>query len=129
VRLLLDTHALLWWLADDRRLQAGARKAIGDVGNEIYVSAASAWEIAIKAGLGKLSAPDDLPEQLTANSFTPLDVSVPHALAVRHLPDHHRDPFDQLLVAQAQLEGLTIITADERITLYNVPVLAGALPG
>ena len=124
--MLLDTHVLLWWLADDARLSVDARAAIGDASAQVYVSAASAWEVAIKAGLGKLTAPDDLNEQLAANSFTPLDVSVVHALAVRHLPAHHRDPFDRLLVVQAQAEGLTLVTADKRMKPYDVPLLAAA---
>jgi PIN domain nuclease of toxin-antitoxin system len=124
VRLLLDTHTLLWWLADDPRLAEQARTAMGDPANDAFVSAASAWEIAIKAGLGKVSMPDDLVEQLAANSFTALPVQMTHALAVRHLPDHHRDPFDRLLVAQAQIEGLTLVTADRSIPRYDVAVLA-----
>jgi PIN domain nuclease of toxin-antitoxin system len=123
VRLLLDTHALLWWLADDARLAEVARKAIADPTNDAFVSAASAWEIAIKVRLGKVTMPDDLAEQLAANSFTALPVQVPHALAVRRLPDHHRDPFDRLLVAQAQIERLTVVTADETIPRYDVAVL------
>ena len=119
-------HVLLWWLADDARLSVDARAAIGDASAQVYVSAASAWEVAIKAGLGKLTAPDDLNEQLAANSFTPLDVSVVHALAVRHLPAHHRDPFDRLLVVQAQAEGLTLVTADKQMKPYDVPLLAAA---
>jgi len=111
---LLDTHALLWWLADDIRLADAARAAIADSANDAFVSAASAWEIAIKARLGKVSMPDDLGEQLAANSFTPLPVQLTHALAVRHLPDHHRDPFDRLLVAQAQVEGLTLARPTSR---------------
>lgn len=124
MRLLLDTHVLLWWLADDPRLDEAARRAIAEPANDTFASAASAWELAIKARLGKVSMPDDLGEQLAANSFTPLPVQMTHALAVRHLPDHHRDPFDRLLVAQAQLEGLTIVTADQAIPRYDVAVLA-----
>lgn len=123
MRLLLDTHALLWWLADDARLAEPARIAIADPMNDAFVSAASAWEIAIKVRLGKVTMPDDLAEQLAANSFTALPVQVPHALAVRRLPDHHRDPFDRLLVAQAQMERLTVVTADETIPRYDVAVL------
>lgn len=124
MRLLLDTHTLLWWLADDPRLTGTARAAIAEPANDAFVSAASAWEIAIKARLGKVSMPDDLGEQLAANSLGPLPVHVEHALAARHLPDHHRDPFDRLLVAQAQIEGLTLVTADQTIGRYDVPVLA-----
>lgn len=103
------------------RSEAAARHA--HAANDVYVSAATAWEVAIKAGLGKLSMPDDLGEQLTTNSLTPLPISVRHVLAVHHLPDHHRDRFDRLLVAQAQIEQLTLVTADERISQYDVAVL------
>ena len=127
MKLLLDTHALLWWLADDARLAEPARAEIADAANTVWVSAASAWELAIKARLGKLSMPDDLGQQLLANSFVPMPVEVRHALAVRLLPDHHRDPFDRLLVAQAKTEGLTIVTADQSIPRYDVPVLAAEL--
>lgn len=123
MRLLLDTHTLLWWLADDPRLADPARSEIADPANDVLVSAASAWEIAIKAALGKLSLPDDLEEQLAGNSFSPLPILVRHALAVRDLPDHHRDPFDRLLVAQARIEDLTIVTADACIPRYDVSVL------
>lgn len=98
------------------RSEAAARHA--HAANDVYVSAATAWEVAIKAGLGKLSG-----EQLTTNSLTPLPISVRHVLAVHHLPDHHRDRFDRLLVAQAQIEQLTLVTADERISQYDVAVL------
>ena len=123
MRLLLDTHALLWWLADDVRLGERARRVIAAPENDVYVSAASAWEIAIKAGLGKVSAPNDLAEQIDASAFFALPIDVVHALEVRQLPEHHRDPFDRLLVAQARLEGLTLVTADPRISRYDVPVL------
>lgn len=126
MRLLLDTHALLWWLSDDARLARPARAAIADAANDVYVSAATAWELAIKAPLGKVSMPDDLGEQLSANALVPLPVQVRHALAVRYLPDHHRDPFDRLLVAQAQIEGLTLVTADQSILRYDVAVVAAA---
>lgn len=127
MRLLLDTHALLWWLGDDARLAAPARAAVADASNDVLVSAASAWELAIKARLGKVSMPDDLGEQLAVNGFAPLAVDVRHALAVQNLPDHHRDPFDRLLVAQAQIEGLTLVTADESIPQYDVAVLVADL--
>jgi PIN domain nuclease of toxin-antitoxin system len=123
VRLLLDTHPLLWWLADDPRLADPARSEIADPANDVFVSAASAWEIAIKAGIGKLSLPHDLEEQLAASSISPLPILVRHALAVRDLPEHHRDPFDRLLVAQARIEDLTIVTADPCIPRYDVSVL------
>jgi len=122
VRLLLDTHALLWWLADDSRLSAPARAAIARA--HVTVSAASAWEIAIKAAAGKLAAPEELEVRLDQERFVALAVSVPHALRAGELPRHHRDPFDRMLIAQAQLERLTIVTRDPRFSLYDVEVLA-----
>jgi PIN domain nuclease of toxin-antitoxin system len=99
--LLLDTHVLLWWLCHPGQLSRHAKKAIQDGSNRVYVSAAVAWEIAIKKSLGKLSVPDDLEEMMDANRFITLPITIPHALAVLTLPDHHRDPFDRMLVAQA----------------------------
>jgi len=119
VRLLLDTHVLLWALADPPRL-GPAHDLIVEGRNEVHVSAASAWEITIKRGLGKLRAPKDLPEQLRAARFTTLDITLAHALAVGELPDLHRDPFDRILIAQARTEGLTLITADPQITAYDI---------
>ncbi len=124
MRLLLDTHVLLWALTDDRRLAPEIRAAIVDGKTEVLVSAASAWEITVKRALGKLRAPDDLPGQVAAARFESLDISVEHALAVGELPDHHRDPFDRMLVAQARVEGLTVVTNDPWIRRYDVAVLA-----
>jgi PIN domain nuclease of toxin-antitoxin system len=120
VTLLLDTHAFLWWLDDPRLLSQAARKAIGDGKNTVYVSAAVAWEIAIKRSLGKLEAPNDLEAAMEANRFLPLPVTVSHALAVQTLPDHHRDPFDRLLIAQARLEGFKLVSRDPNIPRYGV---------
>jgi PIN domain nuclease of toxin-antitoxin system len=120
--LLLDTHALLWWLADDE-LAPQARDKIADPGNSVAVSAASAWEISIKKALGKLSAPDDIVEQIRANDFSSLPIDMNHALAAGHLPRHHEDPFDRMLIAQAQIERLTIVTRDKRFTDYDVAVM------
>lgn len=124
MRLLLDTHALLWWLEDAPKLGAGARDAIADSANEVWVSAASAWEIAIKMGLGRLKmkeAPEaSLPREMKKNGFQTLGISHAHALAVRTLPPLHADPFDRMLVVQARLEGLTIVTADEILSTYGV---------
>jgi PIN domain nuclease of toxin-antitoxin system len=119
--LLLDTHAFLWWLDDPRLLSRAARRAISDGQNTVYVSAAVVWEIAIKRSLGKLDAPDDLEAAMEANRFLPLPVTIPHALAVQTLPDHHRDPFDPLLVAQARHEGFKLVTRDSNIPRYGVP--------
>jgi PIN domain nuclease of toxin-antitoxin system len=122
VRLLLDTHALLWWLADEG-LTDQARDAIADPDNLVMVSAASAWEISIKKALGKLSAPDDLERQVEESGFTPLSISVTHVVAAGQLPRHHDDPFDRMLIAQAYAEGLTIVTRDKRFADYNVATL------
>jgi PIN domain nuclease of toxin-antitoxin system len=119
--LLLDTHVLLWWLDDPGRLSRAARKAIQDGANPVYVSAAVAWEIAIKKALGKLDAPDNLEDVLEANRFRPLPIPIPHALAVRSLPDHHRDPFDRILIAQALHEGFRLVNRDAEIARYPVP--------
>lgn len=121
--LLLDTHAFLWWLDDPQLLSEQARDAIADGKNTVYVSAAVAWEIAIKRSLGKLDAPEDLEGAMAASRFLPLPVTVPHALAVARLPDHHRDPFDRLLVAQAQHEGIRLVSRDPALKPYDVQLL------
>jgi PIN domain nuclease of toxin-antitoxin system len=121
-RLLVDTHALLWWLIDDPALSPTAREALADPANEPLVSAASMWEIAIKRSLGKLTGPDDLPDRIADEGFAWLPVSAAHAWQVRDLPPHHRDPFDRLLVAQALAERVPIVTADTRFDDYGVDV-------
>ena len=108
MRLLLDTHALLWAIGDPERLRDAARSALWDAGNEVLVSVASIWEIGIKRALGKLTTPDDLGPHLEAADFDPLPISLEHARVAGSLPMHHRDPFDRMLIAQAQLESLTI---------------------
>ncbi|MGH3611777.1 MAG: type II toxin-antitoxin system VapC family toxin [Pseudonocardia sp.] len=123
MRLLLDTHALLWWLFGLPRLGPAARAAIVDPVAEVFVSGVSAAEIAIKQAKGRLDAPDDLPAQLAANGFTELRLSVLHGLAVAELPSHHGDPFDRMLVAQARVEGLTLVTADRAMDAYDVAIL------
>lgn len=124
MRLLLDTHALLWWLFELPQLGSTARAAIGSPASEVYVSAVSATEISIKRATGKLDAPDDLPEQLVINSFVELPLSVRHGLAVGELPPHHGDPFDRMLISQARVEGLTLVTADRKLSAYDVPILS-----
>jgi PIN domain nuclease of toxin-antitoxin system len=119
VRLLLDTHALLWWLDDDARLDPSAADAIAEA-DVVAVSASSAWEIAIKQAIGKLTGPEDLSAQLSTNGFTELPVTVAHALAAGALPPHHSDPFDRMLVAQSLLEGLVVVTRDERLADYGI---------
>ena len=121
--LLLDTHALLWWLADDPALTPVARTAIRAGGTLVLVSAATAWEISIKQALGKLEAPDDLEAALVASRFLPLPITVAHALAAGRLPRHHDDPFDRMLIAQAQYAQLTIVTHDPKFRLYAVDIL------
>jgi PIN domain nuclease of toxin-antitoxin system len=122
VHLLLDTTAFIWWLGNDPKLRVPAREAIAQA-DAVAVSAASAWEIAIKKSLGKLRAPDDLEAELDRHGFRPLLVTFAHARASGALPWHHRDPFDRLLVAQAQLEGLTLVTRDRRLATYGIATL------
>lgn len=126
MRFLLDTHVFLWWITDDTQLSSRAREIIGQGENQIFFSAASAWEIAIKSGLGKLILPASptvfISEQMALNHFDPLPVTISHALGVFALPDHHRDPFDRLLVTQARMENMPIITADPLIARYEVEI-------
>ena len=124
MRLLLDTHVLLWWLADDPGLGEEARAGISAPDSAVYVSAATVWEISIKRALGKLEAPSDLLRQIELSRFEPLSMSAAHAHAAGALPRHHDDPFDRMLVAQAISEGLTLLTRDPRMVLYGVGVLA-----
>ena len=124
MNLLLDTHVLLWALEDHPSLSLAARSAITDGGNLVFVSAATAWEITIKSALGKLRAPTTgYLEELRRHRFTPLDITTEHALAVETLPLHHADPFDRILVAQAQVERLTLVTRDARIRMYPVQTI------
>jgi PIN domain nuclease of toxin-antitoxin system len=129
LKLLLDTHALLWYLTTPEKLPAEAHRAIRSAQNEVYASLASAWEISIKVALGKLTLPDPpakwFPQALTELSVAPLPISAEHALAASSLPPHHRDPFDRLLIAQAQHEGLTLVTVDRVFQAYDVPLLFG----
>jgi PIN domain nuclease of toxin-antitoxin system len=123
VRLLLDTSVLIWARVDSPSLDRGVRKAIGDSRNEVVVSAVSIWELSIKQRLGKLRLPaGDLVDDL-ASRFSLLPITPEHAWTAGQLPLHHRDPFDRLLVAQAQLEGLTLVTRDRAFGLYQVAVL------
>ena len=121
--LLLDTRVLLWWLDDPASLQTPHRRLIADPRTRVYVSAAVAWEITIKRQLGKLVAPDDLEAALEEERFQHLPITVRHALAVAELPAIHGDPFDRIQIAQARLEGLTIVTRDGTIPRYDVPCL------
>jgi PIN domain nuclease of toxin-antitoxin system len=124
VKLLLDTHAFLWWVGGSRDLSRRARSAVGSGRNECFVSIASGWEIAVKVSLGTLKVEGALdrflPEQLAANGFQPLPIDLKHCARVATLPFHHRDPLDRLLVAQALEEGLSIVTADPVFAKYGV---------
>ena len=123
MNLLLDTHTLIWVFDSNPTLSEDARDAIADGENEVFVSSVTAWEIAIKRGLKKLALKGDYRNGMKLYRFTPLPISTDHALAVEHLPQHHGDPFDRLLIAQAQLESLTLVTRDERFSDYGVPVI------
>lgn len=127
MRVLLDTQVWLWMLAAPERLSRKSRTLVVSASNELLLSAASAWEIAIKYRLGKLQLPDApgkyLPHLLSRTAITPLAVTHRHALHVADLPDHHRDPFDRLLVAQAQIEELPILTSDRSLGMYEVEVI------
>ncbi len=127
MRCLLDTHSFIWWVDDDSRLPVPARDAIAEAGNEIVLSVVSVWEIALLVQRARLSldAPPIhyVPRHVAANGFSLLLVQMPHAFRVGTLPFHHRDPFDRMLVAQAQIEMLTLITGDTAIGQYDVPVI------
>ena len=127
MKALLDTHVFLWWIMDDPQLPAHIRKVISDIGNELFFSAASCWEIAIKAQLGKIKLPAKpdifISEQLAINEIQSMPVQSSHALHVFNLPPLHRDPFDRIIVAQAQLEKLPVITSDSLISQYNIDTI------
>ena len=123
MRLLLDTHTLLWVFDSSPALSVEARNAISEGENQVFASAATAWEIAIKRSIGKLSVRVDYARSLQQYRFTPLDITNEHALAVEDLPFHHRDPFDRLLIAQAMYERLTLVTRDRRFDQYDVRLL------
>ncbi len=120
---MLDTHAFLWWLSDDPRLGPKARELIANADNQIFVSAATAWEISIKKSIGKLEAPDDLDSVAEEEGFDKLPISFFHGERAGDLPQHHRDPFDRMLIAQSQAEGLEIVTADDAIPGYAVKIV------
>lgn len=123
MRLLLDTHALLSWLFADGRLSGPAEESIERPGSQLIVSAVSVWEIAIKRSLGKLDAPEDLIERAEGAGAELLSITPRHARAAGALPYHHRDPFDRLLIAQAQLERCAIVTGDRAFPAYGVTVV------
>ncbi len=121
-RLLLDTHVFLWWRMDSRRLRAPARSAIAGA-DVVFVSAASAWEAAIKVALGRLRIPEPLEAGVIDSGFERLPIGFAHAELAAALPAHHADPFDRMLVAQARLEGLTLVTGDRRLERYEIDLL------
>ncbi len=123
MRLLLDSHVLLWWLEDDRRLSGDTIEAIESDAEAVLVSAVSIWEIEIKRLAGRLPAPAQLLDQVEDLGFLPLDITPDHALDAARLPRHHGDPFDRLLVAQAQAEAATLVTDDATLAAYDVPTI------
>ena len=120
--LLLDTHIVLWWLSDDPTLAAEIKDRL-DHEPDVYVSAATIWEVAIKQSIGKLK-PDDLPERVRDSGFRHLEISAEHGIAAARLPMIHRDPFDRKLIAQAKAEHLTLVTRDPEIAKYDLAILA-----
>lgn len=127
MKLLLDTHVLLWWLLDDRRLVTRARSALLDRRNRIFVSAVSAWEVALKAARGKLPLPPGgearIQQAVATAGFLELPITFEHAFELRGLPRHHADPFDRLLVAQCRIEQLTLVTNDRTLPHYGISCL------
>lgn len=121
-RFLLDTHDVLWWLADDPTLSEEIKKTI-DQEIDVFVSAATVWEVSIKQQLGKIAAPPDLPQRIRDSDLPHLPITADHAVAAGSLPLIHRDPFDRMLIAQARSEGLTLVTRDRALHAYDVPVL------
>ncbi len=122
MRLLPDTHAALWLLADDERLSPRAAELLSDSAHEVLLSAAVVWEVAIKRSLGKLDAPDGFADLLLGAGAVALAVTVVHAEAIGSLPRHHSDPFDRMLVAQAGIEGAIVVSADDALRAYDVQV-------
>lgn len=121
--LLLDTHVLLWWLDDDARLGHAARQTIAASDNRVMVSAATVWEIAIMQAIGKLDAPPDLVAGLSDEGFDPLPIEFAHAERAGSLPPLHRDPFDRMLIAQAEIESLDLLSADDAVLRYQTRVI------
>jgi len=127
MRVLLDTHVFLWWIADDPQISRTAHDVIQNGSNDLFLSATSAWEMAIKAQIGRLKLPKRpevfVPEQLARNAITHLPIQLGHALRVASLPPIHDDPFDRLLVAQSQMEEVPILTADPEIARYPIDII------
>lgn len=126
MRLLVDTHIFIWACDAPARLTAKTRAAIAEPANDIFISAASLWEMAIKATLGRLRFPVDRMADIVAEmGFEPLSMTMPHALEAGSLPRHHDDPFDRMLIAQARLDRLALVTLDRQFSRYDVPIFAG----
>jgi PIN domain nuclease of toxin-antitoxin system len=123
LKLLLDTHAALWWLADDDRLSDTAARHIASASNDVLLSAVVVWEVAIKRSLGTLDAPEGFASILLGAGARPLPITIGHAEAVSGLEWHHRDPFDRLLIVQANTEGAVIVSSDPALPPYRVPVV------
>jgi len=127
VRLLLDTHCWLWYLLTPEKLNPEAQEILRDPDNEVFFSTASAWEIVVKFALGKLDLPQPpseyVPDRLEVLGYQELPIRQDHVLRIESLPSHHRDPFDRVLIAQAQVESLQFMTADRVLTAYDVPIL------
>ena len=124
MNLLLDSHAFLWWLTEDPKLGAKARQVIADPASIVYVSAATIWELSIKAALGKLDLDNaNLVEEIDANDFIELAITARHASAAANLPRHHEDPFDRMLIAQGKIEDLAIVTRDPEFRAYGIAIL------
>ena len=123
MKLLLDTHAALWFLSGDERLGDNARRHLTDDTNRVLLSAAVVWEIAIKRSLGRLELPEEYLSLLLEAGVQALGVSLEHAAAVEHLPPHHRDPFDRMLVAQADIEGAALVSRDDALRPYDVTLI------
>jgi PIN domain nuclease of toxin-antitoxin system len=124
LRLLLDSNALIFAVAQPSGLSAATRQALQDSNNDRFVSIAAMWEIAIKLSLGKLSLPESIPAALDIVGASPLDITPAHIVRIQGLPLYHRDPFDRMMIAQAMEENLTIVTRDRAFRAYGVPLLA-----
>jgi PIN domain nuclease of toxin-antitoxin system len=126
MRLLIDTHVFIWASDTPSKLTAKTRALIAEPANDVFVSAASLWEMAIKAAMGRLRFPvDRMPEIIAEMGFEPLSMTMSHALEAGSLPRHHDDPFDRMLIAQARLDGLTLVTLDRQFARYDVPIFKG----
>ena len=127
MKILIDTQVFLWWISDNPNISSKFHDVMSEPRNEIYFSAASGWEIAVKAKIGRLSIQGDpqkfIPTQLSLNSITVLPIQISHTLQTYHLPEHHKDPFDRLIIAQSQIENMPIATNDALFKNYEVDLI------